>query len=346
MKKFMALVLSLVMMASLAGCGGKSESAQETQKAPEAEKPAVEQPAAANWPQGAVTLTVSAGAGGGTDICARLLLEKLGDFGNFVVQNDTAGGGANGWERVKAGDPKTCSELIFYNTGLYVSYLTGLTDVDPVNDLVPIVCLPSGASQFICVPKDSPFNTIQELVDYALANPGELKCGVELGSLSHIYVGLCQQSLGIDWTYVSTGSDNDRIQLLMGNNIDVTTINQATAQNYYESGDIKVLAAEQSRSDMLSEKMKAVPTLEEAGFDRVNVNTELIVWAPAGADEATYAAIFDAFKAAIEDEAVQAKLQEGGSDYYCPFNSWEECLENSKTNLETIKSTCQALGLI
>ena len=76
------------------------------------------------------------------------------------------------------------------------------------------------------------------------------------------------------------------------------------------------------------------------------MNTELIVWAPAGADDATYAAIFDAFKAAIEDENVQAKLTEGGSDYYCPFNSWEECLKDSQENFDTIKATCQELGLI
>ncbi len=344
MKKFLALVLSLAMAATLAACGSQPEA--PAPGGAEGGTPTAEEPAPANWPQGAVTLTVSAGAGGGTDICARMLLQKLGDFGNFVVQNDTAGGGAAGWERVKAGDPATCSEVIFYNTGLYVSYVTGLTDINPVEDLIPVACLPSGASQFICVPKDSPFDTVQDLVDYALANPGKLQCGVELGSLSHIYLGLCQQSLGIEWTYVSTGSDNDRITLLMGNNIDVTTINQATAQNYYESGDIKVLAAEQGRSDFLSEKMAAVPTLEEAGFDKVNVNTELIVWAPAGGDDATYAAIFDAFKAAIEDETVQAGLQESGSDYYCPFNSWKECYENSVTNLETITETCKTLGLI
>ena len=339
MKKLMALILSLAMAATLAGCGGSTTESAESGGDTEQES------SGGGWPQSSVTLTVSAGAGGGTDICARMLLEKLGDYGNFVVQNDTDGGGAAGWERVKAGDPETCSELIFYNTGLYVSYVTGLTDINPVEDLIPVVCMPTGASQYICVPKDSPFNTIQDLVDYALENPGELQCGVELGSLSHIYLGLCQQTLGIEWTYVSTGSDNDRITLLMGNNIDVTTINQATAQSYYESGDIKVLVAEQGRSEIASDKMKEVPTLEEAGFENVDVNTELIVWAPAGADDATYAAIFDAFKAAIEDEDVQAKLQEGGSDYYCPYNSWEECYDNSVANLQTITETCQTLGL-
>ena len=339
MKKLMALILSLAMAATLAGCGGRTTEPAGSGGDTEQES------SGGGWPQSSVTLTVSAGAGGGTDICARMLLEKLGDYGNFVVQNDTDGGGAAGWERVKAGDPETCSELIFYNTGLYVSYVTGLTDINPVEDLIPVVCMPTGASQYICVPKDSPFNTIQDLVDYALENPGELQCGVELGSLSHIYLGLCQQTLGIEWTYVATGSDNDRITLLMGNNIDVTTINQATAQSYYESGDIKVLVAEQGRSEIASDKMKEVPTLEAAGFENVDVNTELIVWAPAGADDATYAAIFDAFKAAIEDEDVQAKLQEGGSDYYCPYNSWEECYDNSVANLQTITETCQTLGL-
>ncbi len=353
MKKWFALLLTLAMILSLTACGGNSgDSSDGEDSAPPANSDSEDSGSSADsgseasdWPQSAVTLTVSAGAGGGTDICARILLERLSDYGNFVVQNDTDGGGAVGWERVKAGDPETCSEVIFYNTGLYVSYVTGLTGIHPTEELVPVVCLPTGASQYICVPKDSPFDTIQDLVDYAKENPGKLQCGVELGSLSHVYLGLCQQSLGIDWTYVSTGSDNDRITLLMGNNIDVTTINQATAQNYYDSGDIKVLAAEQGRSDILGEKMAAVPTLEEAGFEKVNVNTELIVWAPAGADDATYAAIFDAFKAAIDDEGTQSKLKEGGSEYYCPFNSWKECYDNSVKNLATITQTCQALGL-
>ncbi len=354
MKKLFALLIALAMILSLAACSGDSGSSGD---ADESSAPPVNSSGSSapddsgngsetsDWPQSAVTLTVSAGAGGGTDICARILLERLSDFGSFVVQNDTDGGGAVGWERVKAGDPETCSEVIFYNTGLYVSYVTGLTDIHPTEELVPIVCLPTGASQYICVPKDSPFDTIQDLADYAKEHPGELQCGVELGSLSHVYVGLCAKSLGIDWTYVSTGSDNDRITLLMGNNIDVTTINQATAQNYYESGDIKVLAAEQGRSNILGEKMAAVPTLEEAGFDKVDVNTELIVWAPAGASDATYAAIFDAFKAAIDDEGTQSKLQESGAEYYCPFNSWKECYDNSVKNLQLITETCQALGL-
>ncbi len=324
MKKFLKLMLCLVLILSLASCYALAEG----------------------WPQGPVTLTVSAGAGGGTDICARRLLEKLADFGSFVVQNDTDGAGAVGWERVKNVDPATCSELIFYNTGLYTSYLTGLTDINPVEDLIPVCCLPSGASQFVCVPKESPFNTIQELVDYALAHPGELKCGVELGSLSHIYVGLVAKSLGIEWSYVSTGSDNDRITLLMGNNIDVTTINQATTQNYYESGDIKVLACEQDRDPNMSEKMLAVPTLEESGFSKVEVNTELIVWAPKGGSDETYAAIFNAFKTAISDPDIQAALLAGGSNYYCPFESWEECYENSKKNLDLMLETCKELGLV
>ena len=42
---------------------------------------------------------------------------------------------------------------------------------------------------------------------------------------------------------------------------------------------------------------------------------------------------------------MQAKLQEGGSDYYCPYNSCEECYDNSVANLQTITETCQTLGL-
>ena len=299
---------------------------------------------AAAWPEGPVSLIVSASAGGGTDLTARNMLEKLSEYGTYIVENSTEAAGAVGWERVKASDPSTCNELVFYNTGLFTSYATGLTDIDPINELVPVCTMPTTASNYLIVPKDSPFDTLEDLVDYAKENPGQLRCGAELGSLSHIFLGLVEQTLGIEWSYTATGSDTDRVTLIMGNNLDVTTCNQSTTQTYYESGDIKVLAAIHFRSESASEKLQEVPTLEEAGYENITTNTQLIVWAPAGADEAIYEEIFNQMHAAITDPAVMEAIEARGGGYSC-CESYQESYELAKSTCEEIVQVCKDLGL-
>ncbi len=357
MKKLVAILLTVAMAVSLVACGGSSsstetteeteteetEAAEETEEAEEAE--ATEETAVeSDWPSGSVSLIVSAAAGGGTDLTARNMLDVLSNYGTFVVENSTDGGGAVGWEQVKASDPETCTELVFYNTGLFVSYATGLTDVDPINDLVPVCVMPTTVSNYIIVPKDSPFDTLEDLVEYAKENPGELRCGAELGALSHVYAGLLEEELGIEWSYVSTGADADRMTLIMGNNLDVTTCNSSTTQTYYDSDEIKVLAAIHLKDDTVSEKMQEVPTLEECGYENLTVNTQLIVWAPAGADEATYEAIFEAMHAAIMDKDTAAAIAERGGGYSC-YDSYEECYEVAKDTCDQIVDVCKALGL-
>ena len=345
MKKFMTLLLSAVMVLSLAACGAKTEApASSAPSAPAA--PAGPTPAETKveWPTDPVTLIVSAKAGGGTDLTARNMLEKLADYGTFVVENSTDGAGVIGWEQVKAADPESCTELVFYNTGLFTSYATGLTDVDPINDLVPVCTMPTVVSQYLVVPKNSPFNTLQDLVDYATEHPGELKCGAELGALSHIYLGIAEKTLGISWSYTSTGSDADRVTLIMGNNIDVTCCNASTTKTYFESGDVKVLAALHSRTSATAESMKDIPTLSECGYEDLTTNTQLIVWAPAGADQAMYEAIFEAMHAAITDPAVKEAIAERGGGYDC-CDSFQESYDLAKKTCDEIVQTCKDLGL-
>lgn len=341
MKKYFALVLALLISVSLAACGDKAEktpaaSASSTSSASTAVEEAV-------WPNGNISMIVSAAAGGGTDVAARQMLDALSDFGNFAVINNTDGGGVVAWEEVKAADP-SCEKILFFNPGLLSSYVTGLTDVNPVEDIVPVWAITNANSYYIIVSKDSPFNTLEELVEYAKANPGKLNFGVQMGDMEHVMAGCVQKTLGVDWNYVAAGSDADRVSLLIGGNLDVTICAQSQTQSYYDADEIKVLCSTLRRSSVANEKLQAVPLLSELGYENTTIAGGLAVWAPAGASDAVYEKINEAFNAAISDPEVVELMAASGS-VVTTVGNYQEAAQYINEMFEAYKEACSDLGL-
>ena len=115
MKKILAMIMALVLMLSLCACGAKTEAPApapapaETPAETPAEAPAEE----VTWPEYPVSLVVAASAGGGTDLCARVMAEELSTYGgaSFGVVNQTEGSGVVAYEQVLSSDPEACDTL-------------------------------------------------------------------------------------------------------------------------------------------------------------------------------------------------------------------------------------------
>ncbi len=144
------------------------------------------QPAAA-FPDRPVTMVVPFSAGGGTDITARTLAGPMAEaLGSELLVKNTAGaGGTIGTAEVAAarGD----------------GYTIGMMPVGPMTtqphlrklpyspESFDYICLAYSAPSSIVVRKDSPFNSLADMVDYAKANPGKLNFGVQaIGSIPHV----------------------------------------------------------------------------------------------------------------------------------------------------------------
>lgn len=346
-RKLLATLLTLCMMVSAVGCSSKTESSSTSEPAEatqEAEAESTEEAdapeaAEAEWPKSAVQLVCAYAAGGGTDICCRTLAQSLAAHGNFGVVNNTDGGGVVGWEQVRTSDPATCDQLIFALNSMFLSYLSGVSDIDPLNDIQPVFAMESADAYFVVVNKDAPYNTLEEMIEYGKANPGTLTLGSGApGSTMTILTSQFISSTGLDCRLAATsGSDADAVAMVMGGNLDIYLTNQNTTITYLEANEVKVLAAIHPVSEKAAEIIRDIPSLDELGYENVKMGTTFIVWAPVGADQAVYEKINALFTEAYEDPATQEAFAQRGNDYV-PYGTLEETV----TKLTESYAACES----
>ena len=321
MKKFFALILAMAMIVSMfAACGGSAAPAATeapAAEAPVAEAPAAEAPAAAeaNWPNTAVQLVCAYAAGGGTDICCRTMAEALSEYGNFGVVNHTDGGGIIGWDQVRTSDPDECNQLIFALNSMFLSYLSGVSDIHPLEDIQPVFAMDTATAYFVVVNKNAPYNSIEEMIEYSKTN-GPLTLGAGTpGTSMTILTSQFVANTGMNCRMVATdGGDANGVAMVMGGNLDLFLTNQNTTVTYLEANEVKVLGAVLPVSDIAPECVRNIPDMDELGYGNCKMPTTFIVWAPKGADPAVYEKINQLFNEAYnKPETKQAFLDRGDS---------------------------------
>ncbi|MGH1427403.1 MAG: tripartite tricarboxylate transporter substrate binding protein [Arenicella sp.] len=234
---------------------------------------------ATDWPSRTINLTVGYGAGGTTDSTARVLsslMEK--DLGKKVTVLNKPGGGGS----VAAALAKT-QKADGYNVFTFTTGAAVLTPhmqdlpYDPLKDFTFI-------AQFaqwnlgVVVPKDAPYNTLQELVQHAKANPGKISYAIAgTGTPQHLVMERLALHEGISWKAVPFKGGAASVTALLGGHVDV----MAGATEWLpqvKSGDFKLLA-------ILTEKpMKQfpeVPTLLGLGYP-ISAPSILGIAGPAG----------------------------------------------------------------
>ena len=267
-------------------------------------------PAAAIWPStGTVEIYVPFAAGGNSDLCARVFAQALSKKTgkSFVVVNQTEGSGAVCYNTIAHAKPDG-SVLGWVTPSWFTSYFAGRHDLNPIEKFSTMAVTTAMTSQYLIVSTDSPFNTVQDLVDYCKANPGKLVFGMQLGSASHYYAENCARNLGITWNYVETGSgDTPRVTAVMGNTIQATTVAATLAQQYLEAGKVKVLAALYAPGESCPPSLKKIPTLKDAGFTDITVKNCNFFYGPKMSDELCRI-ISKTFNEVFLSEGVQKQL--------------------------------------
>ena len=199
---------------------------------------------AQSWPERPVTILVPFPAGGNTDTMARLLADRLQTkLGQpFVVENRPAGGGIVAAGQVARAKPDGYT-LIFASAGQNVILpMLYKVNYDPVKDLVPISIFGTGAF-ILGAKKDSPFNTMPELIAYAKAHPGKLNvASAGNGSIGHLTAALFAKRAGIDVVPIPYKGGGPAIAALVAGETDLYFGNASELLQFVTTDRIKLIA--------------------------------------------------------------------------------------------------------
>ena len=253
----------------------------------------IEAAKADNWgfPSGTITWVVPGKAGGGSDLAIRYLSEAMTkDLGitNTVTNYDS---NTVGHQTVANASPDG-STITLATAALNVQWVTGNSEVNPKEDLTLIAALDDNGFSALCAPKNAPFDTFSEMIEYAKANPGKLNAGMPSSGNNTFQFGKIQKSTGVEFNSVEASSESDRLTNLAGGFIDLGFVGLGNAQEYEAAGKLKVLATIAGDGLKIEDYPSETPlgdnykTMQEQGFADLFWNVKHYVYGPAGMDAA------------------------------------------------------------
>ncbi|MGB5495678.1 MAG: tripartite tricarboxylate transporter substrate binding protein [Sedimenticolaceae bacterium] len=220
----------------------------------------------AEYPEKPISYIIPFGPGGESDITARhqqpFFKEKFGE--DLVISYKPGGGGAVGWAQLNSikGDGYTIMGINLPH--IIVKPME--KDVGFRTDDVTGVYMFHYTPDAIVVTKDSPFKTVQDVIDYAKANPGKLTLsGSGKGTANHLAQIRFDDMAGIKTTYVAFKGTGKAVAALLGDQVKASWGYTSVGAKHSEQARLLAVAMEARHP-----KFPDVPTFKELGFDLVS----------------------------------------------------------------------------
>jgi len=271
-------------------------------------------PRAQNYPTRPITAIVPFAGGSASDVVSRILFERMSkSLGQpIVVENRPGAGGNNGTADAAKAAPDGYT-IVGGGSGPVAANVTLYKhlDYDPQKDLVTIS--PFASFTIVVVASSKlPVNTLQELIAYAKAHPGELNFGsVGIGSSQHLAGEYFAQLTGAKITHVPYRNIGQYVPDLMSGQVPLGFQWYPNVAAALTAKGAKALAvAGGNRLDALPN----VPTTKEAGLPQYVVSGWFALLAPHGTPPAILARLNSELKVAIEDPAVRARFAQQGAE--------------------------------
>lgn len=289
----------------------------------------------AEYPEGPISLIVTYPPGGASDFQARIVTmfaEKyLGQ--PIVIINKPGAGGQVGWNWVVEKGSKDGYTMVSYNCPSFIAQSIVYKTKYNIHTFEPIANWGADPAVLI-VPKNSPFDTAEDLINYAKENPGKITVtGAGMYTGHHVALLQLSKAAGIKMTYIPEQGGVPALQSVISGKVKAGFNNLADA---FRSQDrLKILAiADLKRHSYLPE----VRTFKEMGLDidDSSVNYRGVAFAK-GVPQDIIDKCAQIFPKMFLDEGVQAKMDESGS----PLKVMSR--EEVKEMFERVQSTLQVL---
>src|SRR3984885_8863723 len=226
---------------------------------------------AQDYPNRTIKMIVPTGAGGITDILARLVGKSIGEqLGQpVIIDNRSGAGGILGTRAAAQADPDGYTLLMVFpshaaNPALYLQL-----PYDSEKDFAPISMV-TKVSEILLVPNSSPAKTVAEFIELARKQPLNY-ASVGVGSLAHLSTEMFMSMAHIKMTHIPYRSVPEAQQAVMSGGVAAFFDTPITALPQIKAGTVRALGISTSKRLAVAPD---IPTIAEAG----NFDYEVMGW--------------------------------------------------------------------
>ena len=265
-------------------------------------------PVTAQYPNKPIRFIVPFPSGGGVDIVARTVGEKLGArVGQTIVVDNRPGAGTTlGTGLAAKSAPDGYTLLVGPVIGLAIvhAYYSKLT-YDLRRDFAPVGKIGFGTVVMV-VPPSLGARSVKEVIALAKAKPGQLTFASSgTGALIHLTGELFKQMAGVNILHVPYKGTSQLLPDLLDGRVSMTIDSLPAHLPHIQAGRLRALGvARKTRSSQLPD----VPTMAEAGLPGFESYTDYALYAPAGTPKAIVARLNKETNAVLQLADLRAKL--------------------------------------
>lgn len=257
-----------------------------------------------------IRMVVPYAAGGISDQAARILAERMSAILNetLIVDNKPGGGSRIGTMAV-AGSSADGGTVLFTNISFSTLPLTD-TNVryDPIKSFAPVGMVATLSGAALVVRPSLPVKSLDQLVTYARAHPGQLSYGSSgVGSGAHFIGEYLKALTGTDITHVPYRSTANALNDVAAGQVDMTF--DASAKPLIDAGKVRALAMVGAHRDP---RMPTVPTTAEAGLNGLDITGWVGLLAPKGTPAFTVERLNRTMNTALQDQGLRQRFLELG----------------------------------
>jgi len=219
----------------------------------------------AAYPNHPIKIIAPVQPGGGVDLVARTIADRLGRMlsQSIVVENQSGGGGVVGSLATARAAPDGYTLMVGYVGTHGTNPAVRKLPYDAVKDFTPIAMV-GGTPNILVVPPSIPVASLREFIQYAKSNPGKLSYGSSgPGTLTHLAMEQLKVAADLDMVHVPYRGIGPAITDILGGQTQALFPGLAAALPHIKAGKMKPLAVTGLKRHPL---VPDVPTFEELGF--------------------------------------------------------------------------------
>ncbi len=259
------------------------------------------------YPSKAIKIIAPVQPGGGVDLVARTIGERLQKaLGQpVVIENQSGGGGIVGSQATARAAPDGYTLMVGYVGTHGTNPAVRKLPYDALRDFTPIAMV-GGTPNVLVVPPSLPVKTLPEFIDYAKANKGKLSYGSSgPGTLTHLAMEQLKVETGIDLQHIAYRGISPAITDILGGQTQALFPGLAAALPHIKAGKMRPLAVTGAKRHPL---LPDVPTFEELGHKGFDGVQWYGIVGPANLPPAVVATLNKAINDALSDPALRERL--------------------------------------